>query len=184
MLHSRLVTMRWRLAYTPIYALLSEHGGHSIEITPLSPSEETITPSSLDPMDVSPSQSSVLSTPSLSSISGTAADTRVLLSVSIANDAVHDISHWKTWLTSQTPWDVTKIEVKVEAVFESHSTMLLASVPIFAWDILPNKAAYVCAKDLIFSHCLFYSLKIPIVLISLQMETLTVISIKAFCRLH
>ncbi|KAL8680083.1 MAG: hypothetical protein Q9224_006976 [Gallowayella concinna] len=36
MLHSRLITMRWRLAFTPVYALLSEHGGHSIELAPLS----------------------------------------------------------------------------------------------------------------------------------------------------
>ena len=151
MLHSRLVTMRWKLAYTPIYALLSEHGGHSIEITPLSSSEES-TPSSLDPMDVSPSQSSILSTQSPPSRSSPVADTRVLLAVSIAKDAVHEISQWKTWLTSQTPWDVTKIEVKVEAVFESHSTMLLASIPIFAWDILPNKSAYVCFRELLFSH--------------------------------
>ncbi len=35
MLHSRLVTMRWRLAFTPIYALLSEHGGSSIAISPV-----------------------------------------------------------------------------------------------------------------------------------------------------
>ena len=151
MLHSRLVTMRWRLAYTPIYALLSEHGGHSIEITQL-PSSEESTPSSLDPMDVSPSQSSILSTQIPSSRSSAVADTRVLLAVSIENDAVHDISQWKTWLTSQTPWDVTKVKVKVEAVFESHSTMLLASIPIFAWDILPNKPSYVCFRRLLCSH--------------------------------
>lgn len=35
MLHSRLVTMRWRLAFTPIYALLSENGGSSIAISPV-----------------------------------------------------------------------------------------------------------------------------------------------------
>lgn len=35
MLHSRLVTMRWRLVFTPIYALLSEHGGSSIAISPV-----------------------------------------------------------------------------------------------------------------------------------------------------
>lgn len=35
MLHSRLVTMRWRLAFTPFYALLSENGGNSIAISPV-----------------------------------------------------------------------------------------------------------------------------------------------------
>lgn len=145
MLHSRLVTMRWRLAYTPIYALLSEYGGHSIELAPLPATTASATPSEYEPMNVSPSQASMLSTPSQQSMSSTrtAADTRVLLAVSLAGDAAPDVSQWKSWLTSQTPWDVTKIEVKVEAVFESHSTMLLASVPVFAWNSLPENSAYV-----------------------------------------
>ena len=129
MLHSRLVTMRWRLAFTPVYALLSEQGGHSIELGPLLQSSP-IPKSSLTP------------TPSQQSLSVTAADTRVLLAVSIIGDAVPDISQWKSWLTSQTPWDVSKIDVKIEGVFESHSTLLLASMPIFAWDNLPHNAAY------------------------------------------
>lgn len=35
MLHARLVTLRWRLAFTPIHTLLSEHGGTSIQLAPL-----------------------------------------------------------------------------------------------------------------------------------------------------
>ena len=34
MLHSRLMSVRWRLAYTPTYALLSELGGSSIVLNP------------------------------------------------------------------------------------------------------------------------------------------------------
>ncbi|MCJ1481210.1 hypothetical protein MMC06_001366 [Schaereria dolodes] len=157
MLHTRLVTMRWRLAFTPIYALLSEHGGHSIEISPLPimnignpsllSSHSTSSVSSADPMNLSSSQddsmfSSSTQPSSQSSPPRTVTNTRVLLAVSIADDAAHDISEWKTWLTTQTPWDVTRVDVRVEAVFESHSTMLLASVPIYAWDILPDRTAY------------------------------------------
>ena len=149
MLHSRLVTMRWRLAFTPIYALLSEHGGHSIELGPVPlPMKPGVGIDSSDSvmsdeaMDVSTPKTSLTSTPSQQSLSATAADTRVLLAISIIGDAVPDISQWKSWLTSQTPWDVSKIDVKVEAVFESHSTLLLASLPIFTWDNFPHKAAY------------------------------------------
>lgn len=136
MLHSRLITMRWRLAFTPVYALLSEHGGHSIELTPqpppAAPGDPPISPDNEmnDMMDISPPEAYI------------ADDTRVLLAVSITNDATCDISEWKKWLISQAPWDVTKIEVKVEAVFKSHSTMLLISLPIVAWDMLPNRSAY------------------------------------------
>ena len=71
-----------------------------------------------------------------------ASDTRVLLSVSISDDATCDIAEWKEWLTHKAPRIVTQIGVKVEAVFKSHSTMLVTSLPILAWDCLPDKAAY------------------------------------------
>ncbi|KAL8958678.1 MAG: hypothetical protein Q9193_004313 [Seirophora villosa] len=158
MLHGRLVTMRWRLAFTPIYALLSEHGGHSIQLCPLPrplplPTEAVQlqnVPGSFDGSSTSmnlPSEAdSPLSTSRRQSASGTAADTRVLLAVSIAGDAAFDISRWKQWLVSQAPLDVTGIEVKVEGFFWSHSTMLITSVPIPAWDELPDRAAYRFAK--------------------------------------
>ncbi|KAL8991635.1 MAG: hypothetical protein Q9169_007796 [Polycauliona sp. 2 TL-2023] len=131
MLHSRLITMRWRLAFTPIYALLSEHGGHSIELAPQPPPVESADlDMSDDLMDISSPESCI------------AADTRVLLAITITDDAVCDVAEWKKWLTSRAPWDVTKIEVEVEAVFKSHSTMLITSLPTVAWDKLPNKAAY------------------------------------------
>lgn len=154
MLHGRLVTMRWRLAFTPIYALLSEHGGHSIQLCPLplplplptQAVQQQNVPGSFDgsstPIDLPSEADSPLSTSRRQSASGTAADTRVLLAVSIAGDAAFDISRWKQWLVSQAPLDVTGIEVKVEGFFWSHSTMLITSVPIPAWDELPDRAAY------------------------------------------
>ncbi|KAL8990794.1 MAG: hypothetical protein Q9169_008037 [Polycauliona sp. 2 TL-2023] len=131
MLHSRLITMRWRLAFTPVYALLSEHGGHSIELAPQPlPADLGDLEASDDMMDISSPEASIET------------DTRVMLAVSIADDAICDIVEWKKWLTSSAPWDVTKIEVKVEAAYKSHSTMLITSLPTVAWDTLPNKAAY------------------------------------------
>ncbi|KAI4196632.1 MAG: hypothetical protein LQ348_002269, partial [Seirophora lacunosa] len=119
MLHGRLVTMRWRLAFTPIYALLSEHGGHSIQLCPLplplplptQAVQQQNVPGSFDgsstPIDLPSEADSPLSTSRRQSASGTAADTRVLLAVSIAGDAAFDISRWKQWLVSQAPLDVT-----------------------------------------------------------------------------
>jgi hypothetical protein len=155
MLHSRLVTMRWRLQFTPIYALLSEHGGNSIHLAPL-PIPKVLEPhASLqghgdyalgdDPMDLSSVDESLFSASaqhsSQSSVSAES-ETRVLLAVSIQHDATHDVSQWVTWLTTQAPWDVTKVEVKVEGAYESHSTLVLVSIPTYAWDGLPDKEAY------------------------------------------
>lgn len=156
MLHGRLVTMRWRLAFTPIYALLSEHGGHSVQLSPLPlpPPLSLFTeslqvqpvPGSFDPSPTSanlpPTLGSPYSTSSQQSSSGTAVDTRVLLAVSIAGDATPDVCQWKQWLVSQAPPEITSIDVKVEGVFQSHSTMLVTSIPIRAWDGLPERAAY------------------------------------------
>ncbi|KAL8655282.1 MAG: hypothetical protein Q9210_000985 [Variospora velana] len=154
MLHGRLVTMRWRLAFTPIYALLSEHGGHSVQLSPLPLALPLLTePAQLQPVpgsfdgspnsaNLSPTLESPYSTSSQQSSSETAVDTRVLLAVSIAGDATLDVSQWKQWLVSQAPLEITSVDVKVEGVFQSHSTMLVTSIPIRAWDGLPERAAY------------------------------------------
>ncbi|KAL8987232.1 MAG: hypothetical protein Q9177_003541, partial [Variospora cf. flavescens] len=156
MLHGRLVTMRWRLAFTPIYALLSEHGGHSVQLSPLPLPlslpllTESVQmqpgPGSFDPSpnlaNLPPIPESSYSTSSQQSSSGTAVDTRVLLAVSIAGDATLDVCQWKKWLVSQAPLEITSVDVQVEGVFQSHSTMLVTSIPIRAWDGLPERAAY------------------------------------------
>ncbi|KAL8971462.1 MAG: hypothetical protein Q9197_003256 [Variospora fuerteventurae] len=156
MLHGRLVTMRWRLAFTPIYALLSEHGGHSVQLSPLPPPPplslftESLqvqpVPGSFDPSpdlaNLPPTLGSPYSTSSQQSSSETAVDTRVLLAVSIAGDATLEVSQWKQWLVSQAPLEITSVDVMVEGVFQSHSTMLVTSIPIHAWDGLPERAAY------------------------------------------
>ena len=150
MLHSRLVTMRWRLAFTPIYALLSERGGNSITICPLSDVGASARPESqllaeLEATDNSQEgQASMISddSPSLQTSQQQTVDTRVLLSVSVVQDAIHDVSHWVSWLTTAAPWDVTKVEVKVESIFRSYSTLMIVSIPTYAWSRLPERPAY------------------------------------------
>ena len=149
MLHSRLVTMRWRLAFTPIYALLSEHGGNSITICPFSDGRASVRPASIlaeleatgDPREEQGSMT-MDDSPSPQISQKPAADTRVLLSVSVVQDAVHDVSQWVSWLTTRAPWDVTKVNVQVHSIFKSHSTLIIVSVPTCAWNRLPERPAY------------------------------------------
>lgn len=150
MLHSRLVTMRWRLAYTPIYALLSERGGNSITICPFSEPEASarMKPDVLAELEATEQSEdgrpsiAMGDSPSSPTPLERTVETRVLLAVSVAQDAIHDISRWVSWLTTATPWDVTKVDVQVHSVFKSYSTLVVVSVPSSAWDRLPERPAY------------------------------------------
>ena len=155
MLHARLITLRHKLAYTPIYAALAEKGGNSIVISPLprdaSPSplgSEGLTGPSFntDTADVSSAQEqSNTVNDNTTALPGTvslAEGTRVLLAVSVAEDVAHNVAQWVSWLTTAAPWDVSKVDVRLECIYKSHSTLLLVSVPIVGWDRLPESAAY------------------------------------------
>ena len=157
MLYSRLVTMRHKLKGTPIYVPLSEHGSNSITIPPMPRSlppvryqggrEDGFAPS--DQAGAPPDENgpSYLSPPDSASsqnfaLPPTKPETRVLLSVSVAEDIGHDTAQWVHWLTTGAPWGVTKIDVDVKCIFKSHSTLVIVSIPIIAWIQLPETAAY------------------------------------------
>ena len=154
MLHGRLVTMRWKLAYTPFYANLSEHRRTSIELAPLPMGDKSNvedsasveeSSSAYEPMDTSfHDETTTLSStqPSSQSSPSSNSGTRVLLAVSVSQEADLDIDQWISWLTTQAPWDVTAVDVQVEGIYRSHSTLVLASVPTPVWDRLPARAAY------------------------------------------
>ena len=142
--------MRWRLAFTPIYALLSERGGNSITICPFA-DDRAWHGRGLQPLaelevtnDLQDAQASMTMDNSSSSQTSQrqTLDTRVLLSVSVVEDAFHDVSNWVSWLTTETPRDVTKVDVQVHSVFKSCSTLVVVSVPTYAWDRLPERPAY------------------------------------------
>lgn len=146
MLHSRLVTMRWRLVFTPFYTMLSEHGGNSITIRPLRKKSPPPIPE-LDSIPTHPGETGGLDFVPDISASATAtqtqiADTRVLLSISVAHEAELELTAWTTWLTTAAPWDVMKVDVKIHSLFRSHSTLALISVPINGWNLLPKRPAY------------------------------------------
>ena len=154
MLHSRLVTMRWRLAFTPIYALLSEHGGDSIAIL-RSPKPRIPTTHGLDrpshaiaELDGTAIATTNGPTSAIEDLESPSAsdhqmvDSRVLLSVSVSQPAELELREWTKWLTTAAPWNVMKVDVQIHSMFKSHSTLVLASVPINAWSLLPENTAY------------------------------------------
>ena len=155
MLHARLITLRHKLAYTPIYAALAEKGGNSIVISPLSgsfsPSPQgsecsagpgfntgtAVVTSAQEQVNTANNAPAALLTP----VSLTES-TRVLLAVSVAEDVAHNVAQWMSWLTTAVPWDVSKVDVRLECMYESHSTLILVSVPTVGWNRLPESAAY------------------------------------------
>ena len=155
MLHARLITLRHKLAYTPIYAALAEKGGNSIVISPLpgssSPSPQewecstgpgfntgtAVVTSAQEQVKTANDAPAALLTPV-----SLAESTRVLLAVSVAEDVAHNVAQWVSWLTTAVPWDVSKVDVRLECMYKSHSTLLLVSVPIVGWNRLPESAAY------------------------------------------
>ena len=160
MLYARLVTAKDKLKGTPVYVPLSEHGTHSITIAPMPKRRPAVHKkgsdqsefASSDKAGVSPDENRPLSPPASASSPNFAPlppikqETRVLLSVSVSEDIGHDVTQWIHWLTTGVPWDVTKVDVKVdvkvEGIFKSHSTLVLVSIPITAWTQLAETAAY------------------------------------------
>ena len=156
MLYARLVTAKDKLKGTPIYVPLSEHGTHSITIAPMPKRSPAVHKegrdqsgfASSDKAGESPDENRPLSPPASASSPNFAPlpqikqETRVLLSISVSEDIGHDITQWVHWLTTGVPWDITKVDVKVEGIFKSHSTLVLVSIPITAWTQLAETAAY------------------------------------------
>jgi hypothetical protein len=79
--------------------------------------------------------------PSDDLLSGT---TNVLLSIRLGNDYFQDdntdqLWTWREWIYNMPP---EAKAVKVEAIYESTSTLVLLSVPVTIWDALPDNPSY------------------------------------------
>ena len=140
MLPARLITLRHKLAFTPIYAALAEKGGDSIVISPL-PKDRSFS-SQESESSTGPGSTMGVALPGLPTPVSLAENTRVLLAVSVAEDVAHNVAQWVSWLTTAAPWDVSKVDVRLECMYKSHSTLLLVSVPIVGWNRLQESAAY------------------------------------------
>ncbi|KAI0013747.1 hypothetical protein F4779DRAFT_625219 [Xylariaceae sp. FL0662B] len=62
----------------------------------------------------------------------------VMISLALEEDQRLNINDWENWL-SQIP--ALARYVKVQGVFKSHSTLLLLSMPVMVWDLLPEDHA-------------------------------------------
>lgn len=132
MLHSKLVTRQKELMFSPVHVLLSIPYGNSINLAPLfsgSLSNYSLDSGVIQPAaDIPPH-----------SLHDDLPDTRVLFAVPVVEK---EVLGWVGWLTTHPPWDVTKIDVRVESVFENNLTIVLISVPVFVWNRIPKKSTY------------------------------------------
>jgi len=62
----------------------------------------------------------------------------VMISLALEEDQRLDLDAWEQWLAS---FPALAKFVKVQGVFKSHSTLLLLSLPIMVWDLLPDDPA-------------------------------------------
>lgn len=62
----------------------------------------------------------------------------VMISLALEDDQRLDINAWEQWLGA---FPAMAKYVKVQGVFKSHSTMLLVSMPVSIWDLLPEDQA-------------------------------------------
>ncbi|KAB8214232.1 hypothetical protein BDV33DRAFT_196280 [Aspergillus novoparasiticus] len=91
--------------------------------------------STLRPLDKGPSEVAGLRR------TGELADGKVLISTLLeGKPSIPKIEEWKKWLTSSIPDAVA--DIKIEAVFESTSSICLVSMPVAVWDMLKRIDAY------------------------------------------
>ncbi|KAH8673961.1 hypothetical protein BX600DRAFT_221432 [Xylariales sp. PMI_506] len=62
----------------------------------------------------------------------------VMISLALEDDQRLDINAWENWLAA---FPAIAKYVKVQGVFKSHSTLLLLSLPVMVWDLLPEDLA-------------------------------------------
>ena len=61
-----------------------------------------------------------------------------MISLALEDDQQLDLNCWEEWLAN---FPAIAKHVKVQGVFKSHSTLLLLSLPVMVWDLLPDDPA-------------------------------------------
>ncbi|KAG5762639.1 hypothetical protein H9Q72_009250 [Fusarium xylarioides] len=130
---------------TPVHFMMtSNHKAPSIEMSRMSRGDNLPSPE-------------LLPTPAMAHETGRAADStapvsrndymftepnedtpHVMISLALEDDQRLDINAWEQWLGA---FPAMAKYVKVQGVFKSHSTMLLVSMPVSIWDLLPEDHA-------------------------------------------
>jgi ribosomal protein S10 len=71
-------------------------------------------------------------------------ENRVLIAVNL-QDNIHmpDMEEWKNWLTTNIPSHILSSDITIEAVFHGSSSVLLVTLPVEVWTMLPaDEEAY------------------------------------------
>jgi len=114
------------LQRTPIHVRL--RGSGSICIAPLSPLDATTGQRLLPPAPLEPIFYH---------------EDRVVLTIAIKGDATPDIRQWKKFIYSCTPPEIVALRrVDIECAFKADSTLMIVSMPIPLWTLLPERPAY------------------------------------------
>ncbi|TQN75031.1 hypothetical protein CSHISOI_00394, partial [Colletotrichum shisoi] len=146
--HPRPVTINGKLfeaRSTPVHFMMtSNHKAPSIELSRVLPAEKR--PPS--PPQESPVSADGSEAPEgLTGGRGPGAPTssepneetpHVMISLALEDDQQLDLNAWEQWLSN---FPALAKYVKVQGVFKSHSTLLLVSMPVMVWDLLPEDHA-------------------------------------------
>ncbi|KAL8356538.1 hypothetical protein RB601_001715 [Gaeumannomyces tritici] len=128
---------------TPVHFMMtSNHKAPSIELgriipdsrRPPSPPEEanTTMPLPMAPIGTGRGPGEVVNT------EPTEDKPHVMISLALEDNQQLDLDAWEQWLAS---FPALARHVKVQGVFKSHSTLLLLSLPVMIWDLLPEDPA-------------------------------------------
>lgn len=141
---------------TPVHFMMtSNHRAPSIEICrnipksrlpPSPPTERSYLPAPSSPMMIEGRSQQYLPPPDGHIPDGhipgasepTEDEPHVMISLALEDDQRLDLNAWETWLAS---FPALAKYVKVQGVFKSHSTLLLLSLPVMVWDLLPDDPA-------------------------------------------
>ena len=140
--HPRPITINGKLfeaRSTPVHFMMtSNHKAPSIELgrivpadrMPPSPPQEAQDPDAGVPLGRGP-HSTPVSEPNED-------EPHVMISLALEDNQRLDLNAWEQWLSS---FPALAKYVKVQGVFKSHSTLLLLSMPVMIWDLLPEDQA-------------------------------------------
>lgn len=130
---------RFEARATPVHFMMtSDHRAPSIEMTRLL-SSDRCPPS--PPRDPSPFNEPVLGRGPSDGECFTEPNEdkpHVMISLALEDNQRLDLNAWEQWLAS---FPALAKYVKVQGVFKSHSTLLLLSMPVTLWDLLPDDQA-------------------------------------------
>ncbi|KZZ95284.1 tyrosine-protein phosphatase non-receptor type 6 [Moelleriella libera RCEF 2490] len=128
---------------TPVHFMMtSNHKVPSIEISRLLPPEKTARPEPFHlTSPLSGGRAPDFDNPNLNGFASSEPDEdtpHVMISLALEDDQRLDINAWEQWLNA---FPSLAKHVKVQGVFKSHSTLMLVSVPVMIWDLLPEDPA-------------------------------------------